>query len=138
MLPKRVGVFINVTAERVNPRAAVERRRAAMCGCDDLAERVGKSRINLFGEMVERAIFVEARHFHRPLDRLARAADRELAAPFAGDRHNAAIDLRRVGRVDLELGLARGLALLEGGVIEKRKTHGALDLQRPIRGEENR
>jgi hypothetical protein len=67
-----------------------------------------------------------------------RSADRKLAAGVASDGYDAAIDLRRVGRVDFYLGLAGGFALFQGGVVEKRKTHRALDLQRPILGEKDR
>ena len=78
---------------------------------DGAAERVGESLVDFAGDMVEGALLVEAPHLDRPFDRRAGAADGELARRFAGDGDDAAIDFRRVGRVDRELGFAGVFAL---------------------------
>src|SRR5665647_1269856 len=56
----------------------------------------------------------------------------------ARDRHRAAVDCRRIGMIDLELGHAGGLAFGQGGIIEERKAHGALDLESAAAGQEYR
>ena len=56
----------------------------------------------------------------------------------ARDRHHAAIDRRRERAVDRDLGLAGALALVERGIIEERKAHRALDLERALARQEYR
>ena len=89
-------------------------------------------------QTIERRVLVEAAHLDRPFDRLAVAAERETAVRLARDRDDAAIDLRRERLVDLKLGLARGLALRGGRIVEKRKLDRALDLVDALAGEEHR
>jgi hypothetical protein len=57
---------------------------------------------------------------------------------LARDRHHAAINLRRVGRIHRNLGFACLLALLERRIVEEGKAHGALDLEGAVAGKENR
>ena len=72
----------------------------------------------------------------RPACRCPPIASLPSASRVIGD--DAAIDFRRVGRVDGKLGLAGLLALFERRIIEKGKAHRALDLQRAVAGEEHR
>ena len=81
---------------------------------------------------VERRLLVEAAHLDRPFDRRAGAVEREPAVRRARDRHHAQIDLGRERPVDLELGLAGALALIEGRIIQEREAHGTLDLERAV------
>src|ERR1019366_2770874 len=80
----------------------------------------------------------EAAHFHRPLDGRATAGERQAAAALPGNRDNAKIQFRRESAVDLEFRLARGLAPVQGGEIEKRIANRALDLEGAIPGQEHR
>jgi hypothetical protein len=79
-------------------------------------------------QVIEGSILVEADHFHRPFNWLADPVQGERAVAFARDRHDPAIELRRKSAVDLELGLAGGLALSERGIVEERIADGAFDL----------
>ncbi len=80
----------------------------------------------------------EAAHLHRPLDRRAVAVEREPPVRLARDRHDPAVDVGRERPVDLELGLAGRLALVEGRIVEKREAHRALDLPGAVAGQEHR
>src|SRR5260370_218876 len=53
-------------------------------------------------------------------------------------REAEAVDLGRERLVDLELGLAGGLALLERGIVQEWEAHGALDLEGAVACEEHR
>ncbi len=77
--------------------------------------------------MVERAGFVESPHVDRPLDRVAVSVDIQNR-PFAGDRHGAEIDVRRVAPVDGHLRLAGASPLLERRLVQKGKPDRPLDL----------
>src|SRR5271169_2392709 len=77
--------------------------------------------------MVKGAFFIETPHVHGPFDRRAGARDRELSRSFTGDGHDAAIDFRRMGRVDGKLGLAGLFAFGKRRIVEERKTYGAFD-----------
>ena len=86
--------------------------------------------------MIERARLIEAVHVDRPLHGRAFAADCEAAVAISGNGGDAAVDFGRVGRIDRNLGRAGGFTLCECRIIEKWKTHGALDLEHPVAGEE--
>ena len=103
-------------------------------------ERVGERAVDLLrvGQMIERLRLVEAPHLHRPFHRLAGAADGERAVFLARDRHRAAVDRRREGSIDLDLGRAGGLAPVERRIIEERKAHRALDLEGALAGQKYR
>src|SRR5262249_4583867 len=57
---------------------------------------------------------------------------------LAGDRDHASIDIRSECPVDVELGRTGSLAPVERRIVEKRKPHRALDLERAVAGEEHR
>ena len=118
-------------AQRVGKARIPRHRRILMRVLDDAAERVGQCVVDLAGrnEMIERLAVVEARHVDRPFHRLALAADREAIALTRNGDH-AAIDSRRIGAVDLELGLAGRFAPFQRGKIQERKLHRAFDLER--------
>jgi len=78
----------------------------------------------------------EAAHLEYPVDRLAVTVDRNLAIGRAGDRTNAEIELGRCAAVERELGLERRAPELGRGEIEIGKAHRALELPRPVAGEE--
>ena len=103
-------------------------------------ERVGERVVDppRRSQMIERLHLVETPHLHRPFHRCALAADGQRAVVRARDRHRAAVDCRRIGMIDLELGHAGGLAFGQGGIIEERKAHGALDLESAAAGQEYR
>ena len=107
--------------------------------CDDASERVPELGIDqtLVRELIERLRLVKTAHLHRPLDRLAPAIKRETLVRNAGDRHHAAIDVGRVGAVDVDLGLAGGLAFLQSREIEKGKLDRPFDLEHALGREEN-
>ena len=90
------------------------------------------------GEAVERLVLVEPRHLDRPFHRLAGAVERERTIGLARDRHDAAVELRREGAIDVELGEAGGLAPVQCRIIEKRIFHRALDLEHKVAGEKDR
>ena len=138
MLAERFDVFVDVGAERFDPRLCLDGRRFGVGRGDGAAERIGEIVVDLIGDVIERAVLVEPHHVDRPFDRLAVAADREPAVALARDGDDAAIKFRRQRPVDLDLGLARGFALGERRIIEKRKAHRALDLQRAVAGEKHR
>src|SRR6202012_2514956 len=73
-----------------------------------------------------------------PFDWLALAGDRQAPIRLPRDRDDAAIDLRRVGRIDGELRAAGLLAFFQGRRVEERETHPAPDLEHAIAGEEYR
>ena len=104
------------------------------------AERIGQCRIDpaRLRQVVEGRILVETAHLDSPFDRRAGAVEREPAVRLARDRHDAAIDFRRERPVDLELGLAGLLALVEGRIVEERKAHRAFDLEGAGAGQEYR
>src|ERR1019366_7271557 len=81
------------------------------------APRVGAHVVDppRLGQMIERLRLVETPHLHRPFYRLTLTADGEHAVFRARDRHRAAVDCRRIGMIDLELGHAGGLAFGQGG-----------------------
>src|SRR5215211_2334245 len=124
-------------ARRYRPtslRSMTPARPPARGACPRAGERsVNASRIR---EMVERARLVEARHLHRPFHRRSATVERQPAVGFARDRHDTAVDFRRIGAVDLKLGLAGRLALLDRGEIEKGKPHRALDFEHALAAEE--
>ena len=131
-------MLVDIAAERGDPWCRVYVGSLGV-GCGDgAAERIRQCFVDLAGEVIERALLVEALHLDRPLDRRARAADGELSICFPRDRHDATIDFRRVGGVHRQFGLAGGFALFQRRIIEKRKAHGALDLERAIAGEKHR
>jgi hypothetical protein len=105
-----------------------------------MAQRVGERRVDasLAGQMIEGQRLVEAAHLDRPFDRLAVAPERERAVRCARDRHHPAIDFRREGPIDRDLGLASCLALRQCGEIQKWKAHRALDLEGALAGEKDR
>src|SRR5262249_52432197 len=86
----------------------------------------------------ERRVLVEAVHLDRPFHRRAGAIELEGAVLLARDRHHAAVNLGRERPIDPKLRLAGALALGEGRIVEKRKAHRALDLQRAVAGEKYR
>lgn len=63
-------------------------------------------------QMIERLALVEAGHLHGPFDDRPVSTDFQAAAAVR-DRDHAAVDFRRVGKVDRKLLLAGLLALLE-------------------------
>ena len=77
-------------------------------------------------------------HLDRPFHRLAGAIERERAIGLARDRHYAAVELRREGAIDVELGEAGGLTPVQSRIIEKRIFHRALDFENKVAGEKNR
>src|SRR6202034_4393260 len=97
---------------------------------DGAAEAIGEFLVDRVREVIERARLVEAGHLHRPLDRRPVAANREPAVGLARDRDDAAVDLRRIGRIHGKLGLARLLALIERRIVKEGKAYRALDFQR--------
>ena len=139
-LPERGVVLLDIVGERVDPRSSLDRGRAGMRRRHRAAERVGQRGVDpaCIGQMVERGLLVEAAHLDRPFHRRAVAVEREPSVRRAGDRHHAQIDVRRKSPVDLELGLAGALALLEGRIIQERKAHRALDLEGAVAGEKHR
>ena len=90
-----------------------------------------------FRQVIECLALVEATHLDRPLDRFTFAADREPAAAIACNRDDAAIDRRGKGAVDCDFGLTGDFAFFQCREIEERKSHGALDLDRPVAGQKN-
>ena len=117
--------------ERIGEAGGLVDRRRRVRACYGPPERVGERAVDPLrvGEMIERLRLVEASHLHGPFHRLADAADRKRTVFFARDRHRAAVDCRRVGSIDLNLGGAGGTAPVERGIIEEREAHGALDLE---------
>ena len=133
-------MLLDVVGERLDPGRRRGRRGAGMRRRHRAAERVRQRRIDRarLRQTVERRILGEAAHLDRPLDRRAAAVEREAPVGRAGDRHDAAVDFGRKRPVDLELRRAGRLALLERRIVEKREAHRALDLQRPLAGQEYR
>ena len=75
----------------------------------------------------------------RPPIRPARPpVERQASVRLARDRHDAPIELWREGPVDLEFGLACGLALLRAWRNRETEIHRALDLVDALAGEEHR
>ena len=111
-----------------------------MRGHDRAGERICELGIDtaLLGEMIERLRLVEAPHLDRPFDRLAVAAEREPPVRPARDRDHPPVERGRKRAIDLKLGLAGGLALVERRIVEEREFHRALDLQRAFAGKEDR
>src|SRR6478735_8733656 len=97
-----------------DPAFAVRARRLVM----GPQNRVGQSRRKRWidrlrcRENIERLTLVEPRHFDRPFDGGARAADFEGAVGITRDSDNAPIELGGVAGVDLQFFLAGPLALL--------------------------
>ncbi len=131
-------MLVNVGAERVDPGLSLDRLGARMGSGDRTTQRVGERLVNLAGQMVERALFVEPPHFDCPFDGRTIAADRESSIGLPRDGDHAAIDFGRIGRIDRKLGVAGGLALVERRIVEEWEAHGALDLQHLIADEKNR
>ena len=88
---KRLDMFVDVGAERFDPGLGVDDRRFVVRGGDGAAERIGEIVVDLVGEMIERAVLVEAHHVDRPFDRRAVAADRQPSIALARDGDDAAI-----------------------------------------------
>src|SRR3974377_2549026 len=82
--------------------------------------------------MVKRLRLIEAAHLRRPFHRLACAGNGKGAVFFLRDRQHAAVYLRCERAVDLDLGLAGCFALCQCRIIEGRKSHCALDLERAL------
>ena len=132
-------VLVDEGVERRDPGRGLDDRRARVCRGDGAGEFVGEFETDAaaLGEEIERARLVEAVHLDRPLDRLAGAVEREMAAALARDRDDAMIERGRERAIDLDLRLAGRFALVEGRVVEKGKTNRALDLERAIAGEKD-
>src|SRR4030095_13756407 len=90
----------------------------------------------LRGKTVERLRLVEAAHLDGVPAGCAPAIERKPPIGLARNGHYAAIELGRIRAIDLDLGLARRLALLERGIVEKRELHRALELEHALAGEE--
>ena len=138
MLGKRLDVLVDVGAERFDPRFGIDDRCGRVRGGNRAAERIGEIVVDLIHQVIERAVLVEARHVDRPFDRFAVAAECQPSIIGARDGNDAAIKFRRQPPVDLDLRCASGLALGERRIVEKRKAHRALDLQRAVAGEKYR
>ena len=79
ILPERLDMFVDIGADRRDPRRRVDGGRFGVRRGDGAAERVGQRLVDFAGEVVERARLVEAPHLDRPFDRRARAADGKLS-----------------------------------------------------------
>ena len=137
-LAKRAGVLVDIGRQRRDPGRRLDDRCMRMRHGDGAAERVGEIGVDASrrGEVIEGLRLVEAAHLDRPFDRRATAVECQSPIRVARDRHDAAIDIRRIGAVDLELGRAGGLALVEGGKIQEGKAHRALDLEHTLVAQE--
>ena len=126
-----VVVLRHDRGQRRDEAGVLARLRAFMRRRHRAPEGVGEAVVDAagVGQMIERLGLVEAGHLDRPFHRLAVAADGEGAAAGARDRHDPLVDRRRERPVDLDLGLAGGLALFERGIVEKGECHRALDLE---------
>ena len=133
------NVLLDIVGDRLDPGLRRDRCRAAVGRRHRAAERVRQRRIDLavVGQAVERRVLGETAHLDRPLDRRAAAVERQPPVWRARDRHDAAIDVRRERPVDLDLGLAGRLALVEARIVEEREAHRALDLERTRAGKEH-
>ena len=109
--PERLGMFVDIRTDRVDPRLCLDRRRLRVGGGDRTPEGLGERVVDFAGEVIERALLVETAHLDRPFDGGPGAADREPAVGFASDRLDAAVDFRRVRGVDGKLCFARLLRL---------------------------
>ena len=134
------GVLVEEGRERRGPGLRGDHRRGRVRLGHRTAERIGEAGIKLAAlrQKVERLRLVEAPHLDRPLDHRTLAVERKPPVRLARDRNHAAVDVRRERPVDGKLGLASGLAFLQGRIVEERKAHGALDLERPIARQEHR
>ena len=139
VLAERRRVVRDESRNGREPRRGFDRLGACMHGGDGDGELAGERIVKLatLGEMVERVIFVEARHLDRPFDRFARAIQGERPVGFARDRHDAAVELRREFAIDLEFGAAGGFALCQSRIIEKWIAHRALDLDGAVAGQKD-
>jgi hypothetical protein len=138
-LGERFVVLLDVLPERRDPAIVRGLRRVRVDGGDHPAERVRQRIIDApsLGEMIERLGLVEAAHLDRPFDHLAVTPDRKAAVGRTRDRHHAAIDLRGIALIDLDLGLAGDLALGERRKVEEREFDRALDLEHALAGEKH-
>lgn len=128
------AVLIDILRDGRDPRFCRGRLRVPVQSRDREGEPLGQpvAELAAFGNAVERLIFIETHHFDSPFDRLALAADGKTAVTFACDRDDSAIEPGRKAPVDVDLGRAGDLALLQCRIIQKRKLHRALYLQRQI------
>jgi hypothetical protein len=85
----------------------------------------------------QQGIIRKAAHVHRPFNRLALAVQRQRAVGLARHRHDAEIDLRRIGLVDLKLPAANLLAPVQRGKIHVAELHRLLDLPRLATGQKH-
>ena len=86
---------------------------------------------------VEQIGIREAVHLDRPLDRLARPAERDGAIIRPGDGENAAIERRRGASIARDLRLAGGVAAIERAEIHVGIANRALDLVGTLFSEKN-
>ena len=112
--------------------------RACIAG-DRAGKLVGQRVVDtpILRQMIERLVLVEAPHLDRPFDRLSGAVELQPAVGRARDRQHAPVELRGERPVDLQLRQAGGAAFGQGRVVEERKSHRALDLERAIPRQEH-
>ncbi|MFO0988452.1 MAG: hypothetical protein U1F37_13955 [Alphaproteobacteria bacterium] len=103
----------------------------------DRGRDMGRRQRAALGHAVEQRILLEAPHDDEPVERFARAADRERAVGAPHQRHDPAIELGRRAPVDAQLLLAGGAALLDRRVVDVGELHRALQLHRAIAGQED-
>ena len=133
------GVAINDARNGIEPGFAIRGRRLPVGLQDGLGNGHPQIRRDLLppGDTIERLLFVETRHFDRPFDRGAIAANFKPAIAATRDGNNPAIEFRGIASVDFQFLFAGGFALLKRRVVEKRQSHGPLDLQCTIAAEKD-
>ena len=127
MLAEGIDMLVDVALDRCDPARGISGRGIGVRRRNGAAKRVGERGVDTSGrgEVVEREALVEAAHLDRPFDRLPAPVERQPPVRLTRDRDDAAVDAGRGAAVDRKFGFAGGLALVERGVIEERKTDRA-------------